>query len=486
LHRAVYFREYPPVAELVLTENVWFDADVPKTIEMMRSHREEAHLRQGARHPLLSTWLFVPFQVVRAIVGLPQRQTAMIVVALFASVWVILLFIFLRRIGCRRLDATVFCSLGAMTAAAVFWFSVPESFSLGSITILGALCYAAGIGGQRPTLSDVSISALTLSVTVTNWMAGIFVAFVGLPWRRAVTVTGLALAMVYALWVVQSFFFGGFLPPFVATDMVPLVEDWTNLYGFVGYLDRALSVVFHTVVSPAPSLELLRSGNLSFVFVGAPPGRAGVLCSAACLLWLSLFSIGLWALVRSRQEPICRVLALTAGGHFALHLMFGRDVFLYSLHVAPVLVSVGALGTRTRARPYCLSLAVLLAVTAGVHNHWQFDTAARLVDEVVLAPLREGEPPPESYGGSENTAVPVHGTREMRFFVASEPVCGEADDRRVTRRGSDPHRRNIEHVTVTCHDGRTGADYFFELMDFPFGFCPSCSHNRRGRRHEPE
>jgi len=45
----------------------------------------------------------------------------------------------LRLIGCRQFDAALFSILAATSAAAMFWFVIPETYSFGSLSILLAL-----------------------------------------------------------------------------------------------------------------------------------------------------------------------------------------------------------------------------------------------------------------------------------------------------------------------------------------------------------
>jgi len=58
---------------------------------------------------------------------------------LLQLLWFSSLFILLRLIGCRQFDAALFSILAATSAAAIFWFVIPETYSFGSLSILLAL-----------------------------------------------------------------------------------------------------------------------------------------------------------------------------------------------------------------------------------------------------------------------------------------------------------------------------------------------------------
>ena len=67
--------------------------------------------------------------------------------------------------------------LGLGSAGAVFWLTVPESYGLGSITLMLPLALlAAGAWRRIPAGWWVAASAASLSITVTNWMSGLTAA----------------------------------------------------------------------------------------------------------------------------------------------------------------------------------------------------------------------------------------------------------------------------------------------------------------------
>ena len=75
------------------------------------------------------------------------------------------------------------------------------------------------------------------------------------------------------------------------------------------------------------------------------------------------------------------VLGLTLLGQLVLHVLYGPETFLYSLHFGPLLVILTALTTFSRLRILCLALSVLITVTAGVNNVLAFRKAINFYTE---------------------------------------------------------------------------------------------------------
>ena len=184
--------------------DLWMDADIPRVVKTMT---DRFSLVLHRKHPLFPTISYPPVYLIKNLLGTEPLTAVRIVIAGVASVWSGTLFFLLRVIGCRRFDAVLFTLLGMCTASAMFWFVVPESFSFGSVTILWAMALVA-FAEHRPVSSTwyVAVSVLTLSATVTNWMAGIIATIVNHPWKRSIQLTVNALVVVILLWVVQKLF----------------------------------------------------------------------------------------------------------------------------------------------------------------------------------------------------------------------------------------------------------------------------------------
>jgi hypothetical protein len=95
------------------------------------------------------------------------------------------------------------------------------------------------------------------------------------------------------------------------------------------------------------------------------------------VLWGALLAVTAWRLLTSRQHvPIRFVLGATLAGQVVLHLIYGEETFLYSMHVAPLLMLAAALAAASAPwRRAVLVLAAALAVFAAVNNASQLAAA---------------------------------------------------------------------------------------------------------------
>lgn len=171
--------------EDVRCTDVWFDGDLAHRFQTMSNWWNTRKTTVIARHPLF--WL-VTYPLVKAIkltFRLEPFASVCALSATMAALWLAGLFTLCRLIGCPRLDAGLFAALGAVSAGAMFWFTVPETWAFGSLTILIALLVLAAsryvvVGAGWFVLAN----ALTFGITMTNWMVGLFSTFARFARRR--------------------------------------------------------------------------------------------------------------------------------------------------------------------------------------------------------------------------------------------------------------------------------------------------------------
>ncbi|MBP0005908.1 MAG: hypothetical protein J7642_19690 [Cyanobacteria bacterium SBC] len=355
------------------TDSTWFEADIPRVFANM-TDRQSNHYRTKV-HPLFSLIAFPPVYLLQKISDLDPTQSARVVIAIVAALWLGLLFALLRSIGCRRLDAILFSLLGATSAAAIFWFVVPETYSFGSLTISIALLFVACTQyTQWSSLWYIAVSAATLSITVTNWMVGLLVPVVNYRWKPSLQIAINAFFVVTVLWGVQKFLFPTaqfFLGDREEREYMMQAESG-------GILAVTRSFLAHTLVMPSlNSLESLSRPDWPVLSVqSSAPGSASLWGAIAVGLWFALLALGLWSLFTLKQHPKLRiVLGLSLLGQLVLHLVYGEETFLYSLHFVPLLILLAALSTLTRHRRWGLLLACGLVVCVGINNAQQFDRA---------------------------------------------------------------------------------------------------------------
>jgi hypothetical protein len=361
--------------------DAWFDADANLVLPRLadrwaRSYRIEMH-------PILPLLTLPPAWVAQRAFGLSPLDAARAFFAAVGALWVAALYALVRVIGCRRPDAAVFSLLACASAAAVFWLPVPESWQLGSLSLLLALVPPALAQRREVAVAwYVPGSFLTLGVTVSNWTTGVAAAL-GLGWRRAAGVTLLALSLVLTLSVAQV----RLLP-----NAPALLGSWTSPAVWRNEMDSrwvfrpdarrtfevARSFLFHSMVAP----EVRRIPHWTRPWLAvlatqpARPGSAGAWSVVAVALWTALLGVGAWSILALRTHGALRLaLGLSLLAQLGVHFAYGSETFLYSLHFAPLLVVAAALGCLTRARPLVLGLAAALAVCAAVNNATQLERA---------------------------------------------------------------------------------------------------------------
>jgi len=371
-------RSVPPALLHHAGDN-WFQADNDRVVANMTNRRSD-HNRVKV-HPLFSITTYPPTFILRKSLGLAAEVAASLLLAFVASLWVATLFLVLRSMGSGRIDATLFTLCGAMSSAAMFWFVVPETYPFGSLTILLTLLFVAVV--QRRRVPDgwyIGLSALTLSMTITNWMVGLLAAFTARPWRGALQITINAFALVTILWSVQKVIFPSAVFFLGDREEVSYLAEVDRTW----LLEASRAFAFHSIVMPAVQAEQFPplSGNVQLSVQKSGLGSAGFHGAVATGIWAALLSLGVWSLVTLRQHLQWRlVLTGTLLGQLVLHLLYGSETFLYSLHFAPLLIVLAAHVVLTPARPVARLLAVALIVFGGINNAGQLlESTAHLTE----------------------------------------------------------------------------------------------------------
>jgi hypothetical protein len=354
-------------------EDAWFQSDMPRVYQNM-TRRGSDHYRASV-HPLFAFAVLPPVGALWKGLGLEPLTAVRAIVAAVAALWAATLFAILRLAGLARLDASLFTLLAAVSAAAVFWFTVPDSYGFGSLSILFAVAVVAA--AQHVPLKErwyVTASVGSFAFTVTNWMAGIASSLVDLKWKRAAQVTVNAFFIATALWLIQRHFIpsaGPFLSFYMEQDYVLTPESG-------GPLAVLRSFIFHSVVMPAiATVERINPPGLPIMSVQHSSLWTGWnLPTVASGVWTVLLLLGLWGFAAARTNRTLRVvIGMVLAGQLALHLLYGEETFLYALHFAPLLILLAAFAATTRLRPIAVVLTVVLIGSAGANNVMRWSDA---------------------------------------------------------------------------------------------------------------
>ena len=360
------------------TTDMWFNANVPQMMTTV-SDRNTYYDSIVSEHPLLPLATYPPVTLLGSVVGLSTIEAVRVYWAALAALWTVLLFLLLRVIGYRTMDATVFTVLATTSAAFIFWFVVPESFSVGSLTILMAI-YLAAVAhrSKSPVWTYLVVNFLSLSMTLTNWMLGILAAILNLPWRRALVAIVGGFLVTALLWGVQKQFFP------TASFFLGSSGRLTESIHVPPSADRILEVIgsflSDTVVMPQIRVYKKLPFQRVMTTEGPIPGSGGPFGYAAAVAWLVLLGLGVWGCLREwPRSSVTRLVVLTAAGQMGLTFVFGVEPFLYAMHFLPLLIVIAAAVTRTRLRPVGVGLAILVAVLCLVNNQMQFGFAVEFL-----------------------------------------------------------------------------------------------------------
>lgn len=353
--------------------NYWFDSDAPLVYgNMTNTTTRWGDHSNTRRHPLFVLISHPITLAIQSASGADARTAVGWTLSGAAALAAVLLFALLRTGELRPLDGAIFTSLAAASAGSVFWFAVPETYPFAAVTILASLLLAARAdrGHRPPAWLAVGVAASTLAVTSTNWLVGLFMLAALFPLRKAALLAAASFGLVLACWLLQR----AIAPS--AAFFIGLAEQDARFFFHpeaLGSAAIARAFFFHSLLMP--ELQTLPTGWLSVQAAALGSGSTPALIATP--LWLVLLVAGARRVGSALMaQRYARVLVGALAAPLALHLVFGRETFLYALHYAPLLVAVSAFAARGRERPTVLVIAALLTVLAGWNNIDRFREAS--------------------------------------------------------------------------------------------------------------
>jgi hypothetical protein len=351
-----------PILTDAKADDVWFEADVSRVFDNM-TLRLSNHFRSQV-HPLFSLFGLGLTHIFGWAFRLDPMGAVRMTIAWSAGLWMVLFFVLLRTLGCRRLDSAVFTLVAATSGAAFFWTAVPETYLLGSATIVIALLTTAWAERRTiPAWVDVGMAATSLSVLVTNFMFGLISLSVRHRFKVAAQLAANALVVVVLLWSVQKFAVPSahfFIGDHEGRARVPEVRAIPGIM----FLDTMVMPDVQSIANDSPELWPKLSVQASTRWTRTAFGPV------ALAAWVAMFATGLWALWKiERLRNFRLVLALGMAGQLLLHMLYGNESWLYSLDWLPLLATAAALGSLTRLRWLSLTAAIVFIPCAARHNY---------------------------------------------------------------------------------------------------------------------
>jgi len=379
-----------------LRNDFWFDSDLNR-IALTMADSEVPPLHTNV-HPAFALF-FNP--LIRAIPVLSPFDRILIAMSLVTAGWVVALYAVLRLVGCRRLDSVVFVALASTSAAALFFSTIPETFPVGALTMLLVVLLVAVEGHRRvPAVAYVVAGAMAMGVTVTNGLVLLAsqVAAGGSrrSWARGAVVLVAAFLGVVVLSLAQNALFPE--SQFVLDPGVPAGGKFEEGHYLLAPEAGGPAWIANAALVTTQVAPELRTRAKEFTeermitFQRSAPGSGTVWGAVAALAWVALLGIGVWALLRGPAPPrFRRVVGLTLLGQLVIHLVYGQEIFPYSMHFLPFLVLTAAMASLTWLRPYALVLAAVV-VSAGLANNLHQLGQAHALYQVLDAQIRATTP----------------------------------------------------------------------------------------------
>ncbi len=358
-------------------QDVWFGSDIPTVFGNITSLNSD--FGRNNKHPLFPILVFPFVLIVGKLFHLDPLASVRVISVGIAILWICALYALFRLMGCYRLDATLLSVLGATSSAAVFFLVVPESFSLGSLTIILGLAFIA-VTQYRPVTDAwyIAINIITVSITITNSMLGIFATLLNNRWGKAFKIFGVSLLLATGIWILQRLAFSNSGFPFQPGTFIGEKKFISTPSG--GIFAFLSAFFYQTMVMPATQFADLpiRPDWVKLDVNILAPASGSAWGIMAIVSWTALLLFGLWGFFTVKQNKKLRILlGLTLVVQLAMHSIYGvEETFIYSLHFLPLLLTLVAFSLFTRLRLVSLALVAILIVSAGINNRIQFSAIA--------------------------------------------------------------------------------------------------------------
>lgn len=355
--------------------DLWFDADIPWVYDNM-SNLDSIH--RTKRHPLFS---IVTWPVVKAlsIAGLSNLLAVRIVLAVIAALWIATVYTIIVLTTRSCFDALTFSMLSIASASFLFWASVPETWLLGSLSILLALLLIAAKDHIKYIKSaSFLVSLLTLGITITNWMAGIVATFSLNGLRKGMRITLTVFFIILTLSVIQKML--------LRTDGLFLKQGFARAYvrspmGEVS--DKSRAVFWHSIIMPEISIrDVVHPDGAVMKTMSVQRASAGsgtAVGALAVILWNALLALGVYGFFSSKSCTIFRIcFGAILFGQLLLYSVIDVEMFVYAAHYSVLLVLLSSWATATRWRTLALVLTWVLIVLASINNWKLFLVACKM------------------------------------------------------------------------------------------------------------
>lgn len=341
------------------------------------SRRAKAYRRDRKFIPFL---LFLGYScdtVIRKTAHLTLNDGADVFLVLTAGMWMILMYLVIRKLGFDRVMAAGAAMLGLLSSAGLLFFTIPETYGLASVSILATIALILYTqGGRWESAGRVLASATSLSIVVTNWTLGLLLTFckTSRPQWLQLSVNGFFLVTV--LWSVQKLL----MPSAEFFTDFGRERHYLNHLSLVGAIKTANVLIISSVIAPVEKMTpdfgihdpVGQAWKLGLTFQNSWPGSASIWGDAAVIFWLVLLALGVRSLLSKRRSHFSLNLLIFLILQLTLHILYCAETFMYALDWVPVLIIIAVFGLRELGKARWPVMVVFILLIA-VNNMIEFE-----------------------------------------------------------------------------------------------------------------
>lgn len=344
----------------------WFQSDGWRVFDDMTDF-DATHFRDKV-HPLFSITSIPISNLLKKFFDLSYLQAIYVINSILFAASNILILLICRIIGCGRLDSVLVCLSFATSAAAIFWFTVPETYPAGCAALLFCLLCVAKC--PRNDWNFLLAGVVSLGTTITNWMAALVAVSLSRSVGRSTLISIGSLIIVAVGSLVAKAVFPNPGSPFFLIAGVTSETEYMGHSDSGSIPDRIGGQLLTPMIAPTFKLLYNQPTGVMISFQSTIPNTVMGGDVFYIISSLSLLFVMMAAVIQMVRRPDRFIVALSGilGGQILLHLIYGEETFLYALHFAPLVVLLCAQAFRTQPSNF-VRLAMVILIVAGSYNN---------------------------------------------------------------------------------------------------------------------
>jgi len=359
--------------------DIFFDTDASSNLSSM-SHGWGRH---AITHAFLEIFS-IPIRIIEMIYSnlfvvtdrLEFRELiALSICPIFSSLTLIYFYRILLLLNIKTLDANIFTLIFAVSFTNVIFAIVPETYAISCFFISYLIFYFFKNERERSTghIAVWFILAISLSgITITN-ICIFFLVFIihllkneQLSWFDAIKKA--SLYSIIALLFVISFYKLSHLVLDIKTGgevSVKWVETYltSSFWGFQRNTINLFSASINSFSATYPTITVNdKCGDFTCNAISFTRGKSDfLLLSCVALIWGAVAFYSRKFVFEKRWQNLYLICSLIVAFNFALHILFGREMFMYTQHwITPLLLLLVPIIQNKRL--ISISLLVLLVI----------------------------------------------------------------------------------------------------------------------------